>query len=67
MTEDEIKEELKAWVLNKDLGETNLQRAARLGYTVSIFVRHLFDLNLFISNHHICHTFYCRDYELAFK
>lgn len=34
----DIKKEIKGWFINKSIGETHLHRAARLGYTVGIFV-----------------------------
>lgn len=39
-SEHDTLKEIKGWFINKSIGETSLHRAARLGYTVSIY--HLF-------------------------
>lgn len=35
----DIQSEIRTWVIKKGVGETMLHRAARLGYTVNIFIR----------------------------
>lgn len=45
MTEDDVQNELRGWVLNKGLGETILHRAARLGYP---------DVAAYTLEHDIC-------------